>query len=135
VFEAPAKVVRRLDEVIAARIEEDLGLRVPVVLRSADELDAVLRDNPFLDRTDDEKALHVMFLRDHPAEDRVDALEPERSPPDEFAVVGRDVYLLCPNGVARTKLTNAWLDRRLDTVSTSRNWRTVRKLHEMAFAV
>jgi uncharacterized protein (DUF1697 family) len=132
VFEAPAKVVKRLSGVIADRIEAELGLRVPVVLRSAEELAAVLEANPFLDRAAEEKQLHVMFLADHPAPGRVAALDPARSPPDEYAVVGRDVFLLCPNGMARSKLTNAWLDRALGTVSTSRNWRTVKKLHAMA---
>ena len=43
-----------------------------------------------------------------------------------------EVYLHFPNGVARSKLTNDYLDRTLGTVSTVRNWRTVCKLHEMA---
>ena len=37
---------------------------------------------------------------------------------DEFALVGRDLYLRLPNGVARTKLTNAYFDKALATVST-----------------
>lgn len=128
-----------MSEVIAARIEEELGLHVPVVLRSSGELAAVMERNPFLDRRSSgrvshDRAMHVMFLRDEPLPELVETLDPERSPPDEYAVIGREVYLLCPNGVARSKLTNAWVDRKLRTVSTStsRNWRTVRTLHEMA---
>ena len=58
----------------------------------------------------------------------------DRSPPDAFAVVGADVYLSLPNGVARSKLTNAWLDAELGVVSTMRNWRTVTKLAAMVEA-
>jgi len=58
--------------------------------------------------------------------DRIARLELDRSPPD--AVVGAEVYLSLPNGVARSKLSNAWLDPRLGVVSTMRNWRTVTKL-------
>jgi uncharacterized protein (DUF1697 family) len=62
----------------------------------------------------------------------VAALDPQRSPPDEFKVVGRDIYLHTPKGFADTKLTNKYFDGALGTVSTVRNWRTVLKLLEMA---
>jgi uncharacterized protein (DUF1697 family) len=75
-----------------------------------------------------------MFLADEPEKRAVAVLDRDRSPPDEFVVRGKDIYLSCPNGVARTKLTNAWFDRKLVTVSTGRNWRTVLKLHELARA-
>ena len=65
---------------------------------------------------------------------RVESLDPDRSPGDEFAVVGREVFVHYPNGVARSKLTNAYFDSRLSTTSTGRNWRTVNKLLEMVTA-
>ena len=58
-------------------------------------------------------------------------LDAGRSAPDAFAVVGREIYLQLPNGMGRTKLTNAYFDSKLKTVSTARNWRTVLKLLEM----
>ena len=45
---------------------------------------------------------------------------------------GREVYLKLPNGVGKTKITNAYLDARLSAVSTVRNWATVQKLVELA---
>jgi uncharacterized protein (DUF1697 family) len=72
-----------------------------------------------------------MFLRDAPAKAKIAALDPDRSPPDTFVVKGREIYLSCPNGVGRSKLTNAWFDTKLATISTSRNWRTVLKLAAM----
>ena len=80
----------------------------------------------------DPDVLHVVFLAGAAAPARVAALDPARSPPDELAVSGREIYLRCPNGMARTKITNAWLDATLATTSTLRNWRTVQKLAEMA---
>jgi uncharacterized protein (DUF1697 family) len=56
------------------------------------------------------------------------ALDPARSPGDEFVARGRELYLRLPNGVARSKLTNAYFDRALATTSTIRNWRTVLEL-------
>ncbi|MGD0185718.1 MAG: hypothetical protein ABSC25_10780 [Roseiarcus sp.] len=56
-------------------------------------------------------------------------LDPSRSPPPgEFVVADAEITLRLPNGVARSKLTNAWFDSRLGVVSTTRNWRTVTRL-------
>ena len=78
--------------------------------------------------------LHVLFLTDLPDHAHVEALDPNRSPGDEFAVLGRKVFLHCPNGVARSKLTNSYFDSSLSTTSTAGNWRTVGKLLELATA-
>lgn len=131
VFTAPAPLVKRLGEQIRAEIERGFGMRVPVVLRTADELRAVASENPFLAAGADEEKCHVMFLADKPDKKACAALDPQRSPPDAFVVKGREVYLFLPNGMARSKLSNGYFDSRLATVSTARNWRTVLKLVEM----
>ena len=76
----------------------------------------------------------VTLAADGPSAARRRALDPDRSPGDRFEIRGTEIYLWCPNGMARTKLTNAFFDRGLDTVSTARNWRTVHKLLELARA-
>jgi len=75
--------------------------------------------------------LHVLFLAETPSDSAAANLDENRSPPDKFAAVGQDVYLYLPNGAGKTKLTNAYFDSKLLTVSTGRNWRTVNKLLEM----
>ncbi|MCU1318566.1 MAG: hypothetical protein JWP98_84, partial [Edaphobacter sp.] len=74
---------------------------------------------------------HVYFLAGMPTAGDVAGLDAGRSAPDAFAVIGREIYLQLPNGMGRTKLTNAYFDSKLKTVSTARNWRTVLKLVEM----
>jgi uncharacterized protein (DUF1697 family) len=116
---------------IAVEIEGRLGLRVPAILRTAAELRRVVESNPFLKAGVAAELLHVYFLEcEAPAKERVKALDYGRSPGDSFVVSGREIYLHLPNGVARTKLTNAYFDRQLGTVSTLRNWRTVMTLAE-----
>jgi uncharacterized protein (DUF1697 family) len=131
VFCAEDKVVEGLGAGIAKQVEARFGIRVPVVLRAAVEIDAVLRANPFLKAGPSEETLHVCFLADRPGKDLVAGLDAGRSTPDAFAVVGREIYMQLVNGMARTKLTNAYFDSKLKTVSTMRNWRTVLKLAEM----
>lgn len=131
VFSATDKVAAGLGGVIEEQVEKQFGLRVPVVLRTAVEMDRAIRDNPFLKAGAREEMLHVSFLADLPGTAMIAGLDAGRSAPDEFAVVGREIYLHLPNGAARTKLTNAYFDSKLKTVSTMRNWRTVLKLAEM----
>ncbi len=132
VYRAGARAASRLAAAVHDAIRETYGLDIPVVTRRADELSAAVRANPFVAAGADEDLLHVMFLAGAPPAERVAALEPDRSPPDRFAVRGREVYLLLPNGAARSKLTNAWFDTKLGAVSTGRNWRTVLTLLGMA---
>jgi uncharacterized protein (DUF1697 family) len=131
VFRASNACAARVPAAVAKAIADRLGFRAPVVMRTASELRSVLRGNPFLEAGAAEDELHVMFLADRPSPARVATLDPKRSPPDEFVVRGRDVYLRCPNGMGRSKLSNQYFDSKLGTTSTIRNWRTVLKLVEM----
>lgn len=128
IFNSASSVSRRLAGVVASRIEERFGYKAPVVLRTAQQLREVVSNNPFPHAED---ILHVMFLADLPDAAKSAALDPNRSSPDRFIVRGRDIYLHLPNGAAKTKLSNAWFDSKLSTVSTLRNWRTVTKLLAM----
>jgi uncharacterized protein (DUF1697 family) len=131
VLDAEPKLAEGLPAQVSAEIERRFRLRVPVVLRTAREMRAVATKNPLLAATASLDSLHVVFLAEDPGKSRAATLDPNRSPPDRFVVRGREVYLSCPNGVGKTKLTNAWLDAKLGTISTARNWKTVLKLVEM----
>jgi uncharacterized protein (DUF1697 family) len=116
---------------ITKGIEEQFGLRVPVVVRSRAELARIVRSNPYVQAGADVSKLHVMFLADRPTKTAIAELDPDRSPPDELTVLGSEIYLLAPNGVGRSKLTVDYFDRRLGTIATSRNWNTVNKLLDL----
>ena len=130
IFRAGAAPADAIPSLISASIEERFGYRVPVVTRTAEDLRAIVKANPFAGA--EANKLLVLFLAEPPAPEHVEALDPNRSPGDEFAVVGREVFLHCPNGFARSKLTNSYFDSALSTTSTGRNWRTVGKLLELA---
>ena len=131
IFEAQPNGSTRIATKVGSEIEKHFGFRVPVVVRTAAELHAVAGNNPFLGKGATDDRLYVMFLADTPDAESVRALDTNRSPTDKFVVRGPDVYLCLPSGVARTKLTNAYFDSKLKTVSTMRNWRTVLKLLEL----
>ncbi len=127
---SPAAVGRAIEE----RIASDLGLTVPVVVRTKLQLGRVLRENPFAHADLDEKKVHVTFLADRPNAHKVAQLQ-ERAGQfgkDRFEVIGSHVYLHCPGGYGETKLNNSYLEGRLGVTATTRNWRTVTTLAAMA---
>jgi len=131
VFSADAECAKMLAPAIARKIEERFGYRIPVLLRSAEQLASVIRDNPYLREGVPEKELYVAFLASPPPAEKIKDLDPARSLPDSFRASGQEIYLHLPNGIADSKLTNAWFDTKLSTVSTVRNWATVLRLYAM----
>jgi uncharacterized protein (DUF1697 family) len=131
IFDASAKVSAQVPRLVAEQITNTFGYTTPVVLRSLVELEDAVSSNPFLKPGSDLALLHLVFLAAFPEASKVAALDPQRSPGDGYIVRGREIYLWLPNGVADSKLTNAYFDSKLSTVSTGRNWRTVTKLLAM----
>jgi uncharacterized protein (DUF1697 family) len=132
VYEAGHLQAHRVSGRVTDLIATKFGYRIPVIVRTALEIRHVAANNPFLNRGADERRLCVMFLEAVPLEANVDRLDPHRSPPDEYAVRGREIYMRCPEGFARTKYTNAYFDSVLGTTSTGRSWATVLKLVELS---
>jgi len=131
IFTAPSRLSSQIPGLVSTRISAQFGFQTSVVMRSAKQLRDLIAYNPFLEAGAFEESLHVLFLAGRPKADAVQELDPNRSPPDAFAVRGQEVFLYLPNGVAHTKLTNAYFDSALATTSTGRNWRTVTKLLDL----
>lgn len=134
VFCAPPGSVKTLAAALEKKIEARFGFPAPIVIRSHDQLAQIVQVNPFLSRSGSEKMLHVVFLADEPSAEAIGKLDPQRSPGDEFRVVGSEIFLYLPNGAGNSKLTNAYFDSKLRTISTGRNWATVLKLLQMTGA-
>lgn len=130
VFAAPAS--DDLATRISAAISERFGLTVPVILRTRDELAQVPTCNPFPTEGDaDPSKLLVTFLDQAPDPAVAAALHGHRSPHEAVDVVGREVYIWCPNGISEVKLKSREF-KQVMTSGTGRNLRTVQKLLEMA---
>ena len=116
---------------IEAALERELGLTVPVLLRTPAELQRILAGNPFPDA--DPSSLHVGFMSRKPPAKAVRELDSARFAPEEVEVEveGLELYFHLPNGMGRAKLP-PYVDRRLGVPTTVRNWRTVTKLLEIA---
>jgi uncharacterized protein (DUF1697 family) len=126
---ARAKIVPLLEAEIAQRF----GVKADVVLRSAREWTALVEANPFpREAIDDPAHLHVMCCVQAPSAAAVSALAAAIVGRETVQAVGRDLYLVYPDGAGNSRLTNAMIERYLTTRGTARNWNTVRKLAELA---
>jgi uncharacterized protein (DUF1697 family) len=133
VFESPAADPSRLAKRIEGAIEQALGYHVPVFIRLPAQLQQILANNPFLnDRHEDPSKLHVSFLYHTPSEPWWSELVPPRDIADEFARGELAIYLFCPNGYGKTRLSNSFFERKLGMPVTTRNWNTVNMLYGMA---
>jgi uncharacterized protein (DUF1697 family) len=116
----------RVRAAIEDAIRRAFGLDVTVLLRTPAELAKVTAQNPYGEDA------YVTFLDGVPDRNRVAALDPAPFAPDEFRVIGQEVYLRCPNGYGRTKVNNTFFEKKLATRATTRNWRTVETLLDWA---
>ncbi|MFT5052056.1 MAG: hypothetical protein ACI8QZ_003488 [Chlamydiales bacterium] len=133
-YRADRTLAKGLPSMATEAIRKDLGLEVPVVTRSATQWRRLVGANPFVAAGVETSELALGLMREKPSAKAVALLDPDRSPTDSFELRGAELYLHFPDGVARTKLTNAYFDSRLKTVTTVRNWKTTLKLLELADA-
>ena len=132
IFRAEPALAARIPELIEAALLATRKLKVPVIVRSAAQLKKIAKSHPLTTPDAELRMLHVGFLGKKPTAAQAASLDPQRSPADVFTVVGSELYVrYSVNGLAKSKLTNQYIDSRLGTVSTMRNWNTVLKLVEL----
>jgi uncharacterized protein (DUF1697 family) len=76
--------------------------------------------------------LHVTFLNDIPAQEILNTLASGDYKSDEYTLVGKTIYVYCPDGYGNTKLTNTFFENKLKVAATTRNWKTTNELIAMA---
>jgi uncharacterized protein (DUF1697 family) len=130
VFTSAAKEAKVASD-IAAGVKQKFGYDLAVIVRTRAQLAKVVSGNPYLKSGADPSKLHVTFLAAKPSAAAIAKLDPDRCPPDEFVVQGREIFMLLPNGMGRTKLTIDYFEKRLGTPGSARNWNTVNKLLEL----
>ncbi|ETK31626.1 DUF1697 domain-containing protein [Microbispora sp. ATCC PTA-5024] len=117
----------------AAAIErglaDDLGLRIAVIVRTAEELRGVVERNPMEVR--DPARFAVVFLSGPPDRERLEAVDPAAYAPEEMAIGERELYVHFPDGLRRPKLPPL-LEKLSSTPATMRNWNTVTRLLALA---
>jgi uncharacterized protein (DUF1697 family) len=117
---------------LKAEIDGQTRLPVPVVVRTAAEMDKIAAGNPFLKQKGiDATKLHATFLAEAQVKPDVTRLDKLAGDRDEYRLAKREVYLHCPINCGKSKLVNSAIEKVLGT-ATTRNWNTVTALADMA---
>ncbi|MBI5679508.1 MAG: DUF1697 domain-containing protein [Methanobacterium sp.] len=118
---------------IEKNITQTFGFEVNLIIRNEDELENIINGNPFIKESNIEiDKLHVTFLQERPETEIIQNLDINKDINEKFEVIDKEVYLYCPNGYARTKLTNNVFEKKLKTKATTRNWKTTNKLLQIS---
>lgn len=131
VFRAAGASTTAHADAIRAAIEQALSLTVPVIVKSASELAAIVDGNPFADEVTDPSRLLVVFTPDERALAGLRPLASQVTAPEAFHIGRHAAYLHCPNGILQSRAGEAALGRSVAS-ATTRNWATTLKLDALA---
>lgn len=134
IFESNNTNIDTVENSIQSSIKEKYGYDVPTDVRPTEQLEIIFKECPFPEAELEENGTKVLvsFLSNQPSSENIEALESSAKAPEKLKVVGDVVYLHCPNGYGRSKLSNTFIEAKLNLVATTRNWKTVRKLVELS---
>ncbi len=135
VFRGNARTGAGLERLLEVQAEKRLDLRTTFLVRTAKEWKVVIAHNPFRDAAESDPGhLVVMFLKDAPHVNALKALQDAIKGPEIIRAEGRQLYIVYPAGIARSRLTINLIEDKFGTCGTGRNWNTVLKLAVLAEA-
>jgi uncharacterized protein (DUF1697 family) len=134
IFTSIEKDISKIERNIKEAIKHQFDYDVKVLVITKKDIETVFGSNPFLKTQDpDITKLCVTFISDFPTSENVLQLKKFTSSyTDEFKINEKHIFLHCPTGFAKTKLTNNLIERKLKLDATSRNWKTITKLVELS---
>ena len=133
VFGGAAPTGAALEQLLEDEAERRLALRTDFIVRTAEEWMTIVARNPFgAEAARDPGHLVVMFFKAAPERAGVETLQRAITGPEMVHAEGRQAYIVYPEGIGRSRLTNALIERKLATRGTGRNWNTVERLAALA---
>lgn len=133
VFQFSKTDLQELEIKITGAITKRFGFYVPVILLESGELKKIIYANPFTkEKSKDTAFMHVSFLSGIPDSDNVQSVMRGDYHNDDLKIIGKAVYLYCPDKYSNSKLTNGFFEDKLEVAATTRNWKTVNELLNIA---
>jgi uncharacterized protein (DUF1697 family) len=129
VFQSDGRTDAQVERLLEAEVAKHFDLQIDFFIRSAKEWQAVIAGNPFVQEAKlDPAHLLVMFLKQAPKRTEVRELQAAIIGREIVRADGRQAYIVYPDGIGRSRLTHALIEKKLGTRGTGRNWNTVLKL-------
>ncbi|MEO1652418.1 MAG: DUF1697 domain-containing protein, partial [Bacteroidota bacterium] len=117
---------------IEGAILDQFTFEVPVIIRKSRDLESIIKGNPFLEKGKAIETLHLTFLSKIPSEEKREKIKSYDYAPDLFQIQGQEVYIYCEGKYHQTKLNNQFFEKKLGVSASTRNWKTLLKLKELA---
>ncbi len=133
VFQSASRSAAELERAIEGALARRLGVTTDVLIRTGKEWNALIAGNPFpKEAEEDPSHLLVVPLKESPQRAHITALQESIKGREIARVRDRCAYIVYPDGIGRSRLTNVLIEKMLGTRGTGRNWNTVLKLDALA---
>ena len=128
IFESPEKNVKAQAEKIEKKLLKELGYEVPALLRTHEELEALIKHDPFKSMKAGAKTYVVLIAEELKEKPKL----PLVSEKDGVKVLGmRKANIFCealPLKGGRWGFPNAFIEKQFKVRATTRNWNTMSKI-------
>lgn len=135
VFKNSRRTSAGLEQLLEGEAKRRLDLATDFFVRTATDWAGIIARNPFPEEAkSDPSHLVVQLLKDAPPAKAVKDLQASIRGPELVRADGKQLYVVYPAGIGRSKLTAKLMEDKLGIRATGRNWNTVLKLNELAQA-
>ena len=124
---SPVQISQKVHQLI----KENIGAELPVVIKTADEIEQVLNENPFTNGYDIKRVFFTLF-NDELSQELANELKTQDFGEEKFDFTKKALYMYLPKDASRSKLSNNFLEKKLKIIATTRNFNTLSKLVAMA---
>jgi uncharacterized protein (DUF1697 family) len=131
IFSAKEKSKSKLEDKISSAIKSKFGFDVRIIVVTPDEIEYVLKNNPFIKKKKEAEKLYFTFLSEKPLTENIDKLNSTDYSPEEYIIDEKYIYLFVPNGYGKAKLSNNLFENKLKVLGTTRNLKTIKALLEI----
>lgn len=133
IFTTDIKNKNELCKTIEVAIKEKYKFHVPVVLRTKSEILNIIKSCPFgsVDIENEGSKILVTLLSSLPAKDSLENITKFVADTEKLVLKDKEVYLYCPNGYGKSKLSNNFLEKKLGVSATTRNWKSLCKISDL----
>lgn len=121
----------KLAQKIHDAIEAEFGFDISVMVRSIAEIEEVVAWNPFDGQFENDKDVHVFFLKDELTGEQHALMLGQATENEMYAVIDRHVISMLKISIFDSSVGKGFIDKKLKVAATARNWRTVKKLAEL----
>jgi uncharacterized protein (DUF1697 family) len=130
IFQSSENNVHKLEQLIQEVIKSKFGFEVPVLIKTAKDLQRIINTCPFPEEK--KQASYFTLLHDVPDQELVQIASEKIYEGEEYEIIKDCIYFFCESGYGQAKFNANFFERKLKTFATSRNYNTMIKLIAMS---